>query len=292
MTYNKERHRRSEQNMTRIAADRARTHPAVMNSAVQLAGLISLACTSAGARTELKPIDLSSRIAIAESRIAGTRIELESIELARRVPGFGGLWFDRQGDLHAFLINLGDSVSLRPVMDTVVDRRMRYGNVRGRLVFDRGTYDFRELLMWRRSLSSGMRSFGGQSLGIAPSRNKVRVGVVDSSAIPVARDFARSAGIPDDALVVEKEDPLSAGPIRIEITPATPRIRVGATVQLSANSFGYRPDDPFTWRSIDDSIARVSEFGVVTGIARGEARITAARKGDPSAQGIVRVIVE
>jgi Bacterial Ig-like domain (group 2). len=87
-------------------------------------------------------------------------------------------------------------------------------------------------------------------------------------------------------------DPPRPGPLVIKITPEAPKVRVGSSLQLHADSFGYRPGDGFLWRSLNKAIARVSERGVVTGVAVGQTRITAAPKGDTAALAVVVVVVE
>ena len=55
---------------------------------------------------------------------------------------------------------------------------------------------------------------------------------------------------------------------KLIITPAEAEVAVAATVQLSANM-------EVTWSSSDAAIAAVNENGLVTGVAKGEATITA-----------------
>jgi hypothetical protein len=98
-------------------------------------------------------------------------------------------------------------------------------------------------------------------------------------------------GLPEQ-LATNQVGPVTGAPIMIKITPESPKIRVGSSLQLHANSFGYRPRDGFLWRSLDKAIARVSELGIVTGVGVGSARITAAPKGDTAALGFVVVVVE
>jgi uncharacterized protein YjdB len=79
----------------------------------------------------------------------------------------------------------------------------------------------------------------------------------------------------------------------IDVTPASPGIQVGDTVQLSADATGVvgSPDTSVTWTSSDDSVATVDAAGLVTGVAEGTATITATSVFDTSVSGSATVTV-
>ena len=62
---------------------------------------------------------------------------------------------------------------------------------------------------------------------------------------------------------------------KVVITPEAPTAVVGATVALTATLTPVDSADPVAWSSDDESIATVSDTGVVTGVAAGTAVITA-----------------
>ena len=67
----------------------------------------------------------------------------------------------------------------------------------------------------------------------------------------------------------------------IAVTPSTPSINVGATVQLSAqardqNGSAMSGLPAATWASSSNSVATVSSTGLVTGVAAGQATVTAS----------------
>lgn len=91
-----------------------------------------------------------------------------------------------------------------------------------------------------------------------------------------------------------KHEPLTpAGPpiIRIEITPKSPVVGIGSSVQLSVVMYGYKPEGGFVWRSNDESIARVSNSGVVTGVRAGDVDILALPASDTTLIGVVHVAI-
>ncbi|MCC6316157.1 MAG: Ig-like domain-containing protein [Gemmatimonadaceae bacterium] len=80
-------------------------------------------------------------------------------------------------------------------------------------------------------------------------------------------------------------------PARIEITPATPTIIAGSTVQLTAtvrDAGGAALNRPVMWSSQSTGVATVSTAGLVTGVAVGTATISAAADG---VVGTVQVVV-
>jgi len=69
----------------------------------------------------------------------------------------------------------------------------------------------------------------------------------------------------------------------VEITPPTPAVALGASIQLTATARSQGgavlPNRPATWVSLDQDRASVSETGLVTGLTDGPARITATIEG-------------
>lgn len=79
---------------------------------------------------------------------------------------------------------------------------------------------------------------------------------------------------------------------RVEISPSTFAIPVGATQTLTAraldNAGAVVPNVQVTWVSTNEAVATVASFGVVTGVAVGQATVTATvGKASASAQGQV-----
>lgn len=81
------------------------------------------------------------------------------------------------------------------------------------------------------------------------------------------------------AAITACDSPTGGGPDveRVIVTPSSPSLNVGQTVQLAAEA---RDEDnlaltgvEFEWRSLDEPVATVSASGLVTAVAGGEARI-------------------
>ncbi|ECC9189981.1 hypothetical protein DRW71_09350 [Salmonella enterica subsp. diarizonae] len=61
----------------------------------------------------------------------------------------------------------------------------------------------------------------------------------------------------------------------LTITPTSPSVLVGKTVQLKADITMSKSAGSFTWKSANAKIATVSTSGLVTGVAPGTVQITA-----------------
>ncbi|MEO7965337.1 MAG: Ig-like domain-containing protein [Gemmatimonadaceae bacterium] len=104
-------------------------------------------------------------------------------------------------------------------------------------------------------------------------------GLVTAVAVGSATITATVSGVQGTATVSVSAVPVAS----VAVSPASPSVNVGATVQLSAtakdaagNTLTGRPE---TWASDNTAIATVSASGLVTGVAVGAATITATVGG-------------
>jgi uncharacterized protein YjdB len=77
--------------------------------------------------------------------------------------------------------------------------------------------------------------------------------------------------------------PVPVAVASVSLTPDAPAITTGSTLQLSVAALDDKKkpvtDRPVTWKSSDERIAKVSADGLVTGVAKGSATITATVEG-------------
>lgn len=104
--------------------------------------------------------------------------EARFFRLAQIVPGFGGYFFDRGGNVHVYLTDLSRERQIRGILRSLLERP----NVRQRprrppqVVVHQGTYDFPQLSGWRDALfHQGHRAL--HSIAVAEAENVVRIGV-------------------------------------------------------------------------------------------------------------------
>ena len=137
-------------------------------------------------------------------------IDRELAQINREIPGFGGLFYDRDGRATVFLIDPGDPRALAHLGPGV---RVLAGD-----------FEFTELRAWRHDLRPALLGLPGiVLLDVDETRNRVRVGVERGQAAVARLRLAITAarrGIPGDALVVEETEPIFAlATLRDELRP-------------------------------------------------------------------------
>lgn len=135
----------------------------------------------------------------------------EFARLARRIPGFGGYYFDEGGDLNVLLARAGQEDAVRAALAGVAAGRLnrpdRPYTARAAIRVRQARYDFLQLNRWRGSLRSLLSPTGAVSLDVDEAANRVRVGVVSDEAAADVRARAAALGIPGEALIVERTEP-------------------------------------------------------------------------------------
>ncbi len=113
-----------------------------------------------------------------------------------------------------------------------------------------------------------------------------KLGLILLPAILVTLVFCEggsSADVDDQRVVV------------ITVTPPSPTISVGSTVQLAAEARDVNSDvvsgATFVWSSFNESVATVDSNGLVTGVAAGEAIVDARIPGVAVTAGSASVSV-
>ena len=83
------------------------------------------------------------------------------------------------------------------------------------------------------------------------------------------------------------------GPVSVTLDKQSIKMYKGGTAALSAevSPFGVHPDG-VTWKSSDETVATVNERGIITGVNKGTATITAASIKDPTATASCAVTVQ
>ena len=135
------------------------------------------------------------------------------VELARQVPGFGGYFFDEQGDLNVYLTDLSQEAAARTAVAAVARNRPEHpDHPWGRpaeILVRRGDYDFPQLDVWRDQLRAALAISGVESLDTDEAANCVRVGVTSQEAAASVQALGDSLGVPRGALVVEMVSPIT-----------------------------------------------------------------------------------
>ena len=84
-----------------------------------------------------------------------------------------------------------------------------------------------------------------------------------------------------------------SGPVSVTLDKQSIKMYKGGTAALNAevSPFGVKPDG-VTWKSSDETVATVNERGIITGVNKGTATITAASIKDPTATASCVVTVQ
>lgn len=110
--------------------------------------------------------------------------------------------------------------------------------------------------------------FGGPTIA---DRILDKQGKVKQDTIPLT--YGGVLTVPASSDRIDGKDELET--TKVVITPSKPTVAVGATVALTATLTPVGSVDPVKWSSDNESVATVSGTGVVTGVAKGTAVITA-----------------
>jgi uncharacterized protein YjdB len=89
----------------------------------------------------------------------------------------------------------------------------------------------------------------------------------------------------------KEDEPSTPSVITITITPTTPVLHVGETVNLDVNVKGS-PVETLVWNSLDQQIAIVDQHGTVKGISPGQTLITVRLGPNSNTMGAVGVMVQ
>ena len=130
-------------------------------------------------------------------------------------------------------------------------------------------------------------------------------GAAEGAATDISLDLSKAEGV--DHLLVQVADYADntatykinlnkeelSGPVSVTLDKQSIKMYKGGTTALNAevSPFGVKPDG-VTWKSSDETVATVNERGIVTGVNKGTATITAASIKDPTATASCVVTVQ
>jgi len=137
---------------------------------------------------------------------AGPAAVEDPLDLARRIPGFGGYFLDAQGRPTVYLSGPADpAIAASELGDELTRRGLGPSDLRVRPA----SYTWLELHEWHeRSTMEALSVPGTFFTDIDEASNRLRVGVADAaSASEVRATFAR-LGVPEAAVIVEVTEPI------------------------------------------------------------------------------------
>jgi hypothetical protein len=129
------------------------------------------------------------------------------IELARQVPGFGGYFFDENGDLNVYLTDLSQEGSARAAVTEVAlkrgERSQQPWSRPADIVVRHGDFDFAQLHRWHARLNTALPKLGVRLIDIDEAQNRIFVGVADEAAKSNILTLVDRLGLPQNAVIVD-----------------------------------------------------------------------------------------
>jgi hypothetical protein len=168
---------------------------------------IVLAATSASAQSLPEAEAGASAPSQSQAPQTPPGLDGEFVRLARQVPGFGGYFFDANGDLNVHLTDLVREPAARAAVADVArnrpERSRQPWKRPAEVIVHRADYDFVQLAEWRRRLSAALGMASVLVLDADEVANRVFVGVTDEEAKPEVLAVVDRAGVPRAAVVVD-----------------------------------------------------------------------------------------
>jgi len=129
------------------------------------------------------------------------------LELAHQVPGFGGYFFDDNGDLNVYLTDLSKEPAARAAVADVAQRRFqRHQQPWSRpaaIIVRHADFDFPQLQGWRARFSALPIIAGVQLVDVDEKMNRIYIGVTNEEAVPRVLARFDALGAPRSAVTVE-----------------------------------------------------------------------------------------
>jgi hypothetical protein len=131
-------------------------------------------------------------------------------EVARQVPGFGGMFFDQDGTLQVYMLGQKEPVNeaMTAFLDDVITREVGRGerlSGRGVEILE-GQYDFLALHRWQQQMSPAVLTLPGVVFtDIDETTNRLRIGITDSPGMTEAvGEYLSKLGVPREAVLISE----------------------------------------------------------------------------------------
>jgi hypothetical protein len=134
--------------------------------------------------------------------------------VAKQVPGFGGMFFDQDGTLQVYMAGQKEPLSATSMafLGDVLAREFGNGerlSSRGMEIRE-GKFDFLTLHGWHQQMSPEVLDIPGVvSTDIDESENQLRIGITDEPGLmEEVKNHLSKLGLPDDAVMIRQEKPI------------------------------------------------------------------------------------
>lgn len=130
------------------------------------------------------------------------------LDVARKVPGFGGYYIDAAGRPTVYLSDLANRGDAEQALGTFLSQR---GLAKSDLQVLFGSYTYEQLETWYRLARPTVFAIPGFVLGdVDEGQNRIRIGVTDAAAALAVRSAFALLGVPSGAVMVQVRSPIAA----------------------------------------------------------------------------------
>jgi len=138
---------------------------------------------------------------------AGSTADLASAdELAGRIPGFGGLFLDASGAPTVYLTRGSARANAERALEGYLTAK---GLGVAALKVQEARYGWHQLERWKAAATdAAFESSGAVFVDNDETANRVRIGVADLSSMGQVKAAVARSGLPDDAVIIERADPI------------------------------------------------------------------------------------
>jgi hypothetical protein len=127
------------------------------------------------------------------------------LRVERAAAGFGGMFIDRDGRLTVYLLDSAQLPAARAAIETVFGRGVVPA---AGLRAVAGQYTVSQLAAWTQQAAGVMELSGVTFVDLDEARNRVTIGIDDSSKAQAVRQILGSLDIPSGAVVIDTADPI------------------------------------------------------------------------------------
>lgn len=127
------------------------------------------------------------------------------LEVAKRVPEFGGMFIDQSGRLVVYLLDLTKSAAAEEAIAAVFGPQfIPPGGIRGL----QGQYSFLQLKEWYDRIGTVFQISGVVLTDIAEAKNRLEVGLEQTDKRGLVEQELSKLGIPLEAVLIEETGPI------------------------------------------------------------------------------------
>lgn len=138
--------------------------------------------------------------------------EQRFVDLARTFPGFGGFFYDAEGNLAGYTTRLEESADLSRELQLILESRPTRGRLGAEkssvVVVRKGQYTYHELSSWRDWVEDNLLIGAAVTyVDLNEGANRVEVGVLDLAVEGKLRQELEAVGIPSSAVQLVESGP-------------------------------------------------------------------------------------